>query len=137
MREINEIIIHCTYTYPDMDIDAETIRKWHVEDNGWSDIGYHFVIKRDGTIEGGRPVERAGAHTKGHNANSIGVAMAGGKARTGELATNFTAKQWKSLEHLVRTLKNAYPIERVTGHNDYTKTKTCPTFDAKAWAEGL
>lgn len=78
MREINLIVVHCTYSRPSMDIGVEEIRKWHVEGNSWTDIGYHYVIRRDGTIEDGRPIERPGAHVKGHNSNSIGIAWVGG-----------------------------------------------------------
>ena len=77
MRFIEKIVIHCTFTPPTMNIGVEEVRKWHVEENKWSDIGYHFVIRRDGTVESGRPVERPGAHVKGHNSNSIGIAWVG------------------------------------------------------------
>ena len=119
-----------------MDIGADEIRLWHTRDNGWSDIGYHYVIKRDGTIEGGRPEEVPGAHTRGHNTNSIGICMVGGKARSGEQACNFTANQWIAAAAIVAHLKSVYGCE-VYGHNDFDKGKTCPTFDAKSWASAL
>lgn len=137
MRPIDAIIIHCSYTYSSMDVDAAEIRRWHMEDNGWQDIGYHYVIKRDGTVETGRPVERAGAHVKGHNARSIGVCLVGGKGRLPDPGTNFTPAQWDSLRNLVVELKDRFPNAVIRGHYDYDKHKTCPTFDVKAWAEGL
>ena len=76
MRKINKIIIHCAATNPTMDINAATINEWHLE-KGWSGIGYHFFIKRDGQIELGRPLETSGAHTKGNNRNSIGICYNG------------------------------------------------------------
>ena len=56
-RELKRIIIHCTATPPDMDVDADWIRKLHVGERGWDDIGYHRIIKRGGTLEMGRPID--------------------------------------------------------------------------------
>ena len=67
MREINSIVVHCSATPPSSDIVVNEIREWHVKEKNWSDVGYHFVVKRDGTIEDGRPVKRPGAHVKNHN----------------------------------------------------------------------
>ena len=78
MRKINEIILHCSATPASMDIGAKEIRDWHVNGNHWRDIGYHWVIRRDGTVEKGRPEYQVGAHCLNHNANSIGVCMVGG-----------------------------------------------------------
>ena len=136
MRTINQIIIHCSATYPDMDIGSDVIRQWHTVDNGWSDIGYHHVISRDGTIEPGRPHDRPGAHAKGHNTNSIGICMVGGKAKDGRQTTNFTAAQWNALEILVMDLLTAYPNAEVIGHNDVS-SKDCPTFDVKSWVSEI
>ena len=72
MRHINRIILHCTATREGRDYSVDTIRKWHT-DKGWSDIGYHYLVARDGAIYEGRPVERMGAHVRGYNANSIGI----------------------------------------------------------------
>ena len=79
MRKITEIIIHCADTPERRDVRAADIRKWHVKDNGWNDIGYHYVIDLDGTIEAGRDLETIGAHCKGHNQNSIGICYIGGR----------------------------------------------------------
>ena len=131
MRQINFIIIHCADTPAGMDIGAEEIRRWHIDDNGWSDIGYHHVIRRDGTVEPGRDERRIGAHAYGQNEDSIGVCMVGGKPDC-----NFTAAQWASLATLVRELLGRYPHASVIGHRDVSD-KPCPTFDAKSWVEGL
>ncbi len=64
MRKINKIIVHCTATQEGKEISVDTIRKWHVDGRGWSDIGYHYIISLDGLTEVGRPIERSGAHTK-------------------------------------------------------------------------
>tara|TARA_R110000803_G_scaffold173091_1_gene235823 strand:- start:408 stop:818 length:411 start_codon:yes stop_codon:yes gene_type:complete len=132
MRKIEEIIIHCTDTYSDMDVDIELIRKWHVEERGWSDVGYHYLIRRDGSVETGRDINRPGAHAVGHNSHSIGLAIAGGKARGDESATNFTQAQWNSLEDFVVSLVEQFPDANVIGHNDVS-SKDCPTFDVKQW----
>lgn len=131
MRQIHFVIIHCADTPADMDIGAEEIRRWHVDGNGWSDIGYHHVIRRDGSVEPGRDERRIGAHAYGRNEDSIGVCMVGGKPDC-----NFTAAQWSALENLVRELLNRYSSAQVIGHRDVSG-KTCPNFDAKAWAESL
>jgi N-acetylmuramoyl-L-alanine amidase len=132
--KVNRFIIHCSDTFPDMvDVGADEIRRWHVDGNGWSDIGYHYVIKRDGTIEKGRDVTVPGAHVAGHNKDSIGICMVGGKARSGRHASNFTRRQWRALDQLVAELFIQFPGATVSGHNDYDSGKKCPQFDAKAW----
>lgn len=137
MRQIDRIVIHCAYTRPDMDIGAAEIRRWHTDEppkgNGWRDIGYHWVIRRDGTIEAGRNEEIAGAHVAGHNATSIGVCLVGGMSDAAGSDCNFTRDQWRSLESLVGILVGRYPGAKVCGHRDLTTAKTCPTFDAAAW----
>ena len=65
MRPIKEIVLHTTYTPEGREHDVEDIRAWH-KAKGWSDIGYHYLIKIDGTIEAGRPLDKIGAHAKGH-----------------------------------------------------------------------
>src|SRR5690554_2206478 len=124
MRKIRKIIIHAADTPPNMDIGVEEIRDWHVNGNGWRDIGYHYVIRRDGTVERGRSEEVAGAHVYGHNSDSIGICLVGGKpARHGGPACNFTRAQWIALEDRVRDLVRRYPMVEVSGHNDYTSDK--------------
>jgi N-acetylmuramoyl-L-alanine amidase len=127
MRDIKKIIIHCADTYAEMDIGVAEIRRWHI-DRGWADIGYHFVIRRNGDIEKGRDEETPGAHVKGHNHDSIGVCLVGGKP-----FCNFTRAQWHALESLVMELKGRYPLAAVSGHRDHDPSKTCPTFDVRAW----
>ena len=100
MREINEIIIHCTATnsnwYADRSADdvVTEIRRWHVEERNWSDIGYHAIIHRDGSVGYGRPVERSGAHCRGRNKSSIGVSLVGGRGGCADDAflDNFRSK---------------------------------------------
>lgn len=131
MRRITKVIIHCAATKPSMDIGASDIKKWHL-DRGWKDIGYHYVIRRNGDIENGIAVALAGSHTKGHNANSIGICLVGGINDKGEPESNFTKAQWATLERLVRVLKVDFPHATVHGHREFA-AKACPSFDVQEW----
>lgn len=131
MRRITKVIIHCAATKPSMDIGASDIKKWHL-DRGWKDIGYHYVIRRNGDIENGIAVALAGSHTKGHNANSIGICLVGGINDKGEPESNFTKAQWATLERLVRILKVDFPHATVHGHREFA-AKACPSFDVQEW----
>lgn len=135
MRDIELIVVHCTYSPPRMDIGVEEIRKWHVEGNKWSDVGYHYVIRRDGTIENGRPLKRPGAHVKGHNSNSIGIAWVGGMAQGSEKPEdNRTDAQNKALFGLIKDLQQKFPGAALMGHRDFKGVvKECPCFDVREW----
>lgn len=137
MRKINSIAIHCSATIPDQDIGRFEINQWHVA-NGWSGIGYHFVIRRNGKLEIGRELSRAGAHVKGHNADSVGVCMVGGLAHSGKPDNNFTPEQWRKLETVVSMLKAFFPEAEIKGHRDYPDvTKACPCFDVREWWQAV
>lgn len=131
--KVHAIVMHAAATRPDQHITAADVRRWHVEGNGWSDIGYHYFIRRDGTVEKGRPDGRQGAHVAGHNAGTLGVCMAGGFGGD----CNYTAAQWDAAAGLVRSLIVQHPDAKVTGHRDLDSGKQCPCFDAEAWAETL
>ena len=128
MRQIDTIIVHCSATRPSLHIGVEEIRKWHVKDNGWSDIGYHFVIPRSGALENGRPIEKAGAHARGHNATSIGICLVGGVDANGAPDANFTAEQYITLRSLIEKLRREHFIEVIIGHRDVEPLKACPCF---------
>ncbi len=133
MRKISTLIVHCSATKPEMDIGAEEIRKWH-KDRKWNDIGYHFVIRRNGELEKGRDVAIAGAHAKGHNFSSIGICLIGGINEGGKADANYTIKQYNSLIQLVDFLRMTFPITDVLGHRDLPDVnKECPCFDVRAW----
>lgn len=133
MRRIDYIAVHCAATKPSMDIGASEIRKWH-RDRGWSDIGYHYVIRRDGSLEEGRPLERAGAHVKNYNTHSIGVCMVGGIDDAGNPENNFTDEQFDTLRMLLHHLHAQYPEAEILGHRDFPRVaKACPCFDVKEW----
>ena len=131
MRAIKKIIVHCSATREGQDIGIDTIREWHVNDRGWSDIGYHYVIELDGAVKIGRQVERTGAHTVGHNADSIGICYVGGVESEGITPKDTRTEIQKiSLLNLITVLKSMYPDAIVYGHRDFS-TKACPSFDAK------
>ena len=131
-RTTDYIVIHCSATKPSQDIGASEIRKWHVEDNGWSDIGYHQVIRRSGAIEFGRPFHVSGAHVKGYNSISVGICLVGGLDEDGNPSDNFTGYQWKSLDKTIDYLRQVYPDAVVQGHRDFPGVaKACPCFDVR------
>lgn len=110
------------------------IDRWH-KANGWSGIGYHFFVDRDGTVADGRPLERIGAHVQGHNTGTIGICLAGGhgSAKSDQFSANFTQEQDKALRKLVTDLRKQYPsIKIVSGHNQYA-SKACPGFYVPEW----
>lgn len=114
-----------------MDIGASEIREWHL-DRGWSDIGYHYVIRRDGNIDKGRPVDRAGAHARGQNHDSIGICLIGGMndAKSGP-DSNFTMAQYATLARLRVTMEEEYGTLGWHGHREFSP-KNCPGFDVRA-----
>lgn len=132
MRRIEKIIIHCTATPEGKDYTVGQIRDWHVRGNGWSDIGYHFVIDRYGVVHKGRPIEKVGAHTKGQNARSIGVCYVGGCESDGRTPKDTrTQAQRVALVKLVADLRATYGRDiTVHGHNEFA-AKACPCFDVR------
>ena len=140
MRPINEIIIHCTATRPNWwegkssEEKVDEVRRWHL-DKGWSDIGYHYLIDRNGTIIEGRPLDRTGAHVKDHNAGTIGISLFGGHGSSAgdKFYDHFTEDQEKSLKRLILDLRNRFPsITKISGHNQYA-AKACPGFSVPDW----
>ena len=131
MRELKEIILHCTATKEGQDYSVEQVRKWHLE-RGFNDIGYHFLIRLDGTVEAGRPLETVGAHCKGHNSDSIGICYIGGLDEDGKQADTRTEAQKKSLLEVIKNYKQRFPNAKVVGHRDMPNVhKACPCFNAK------
>lgn len=129
-RRITEIIVHCTATPEYKDFTVTDIRQWH-KAQGWSDIGYHYVVYRDGTIHEGRNVDIAGAHCAGHNANSIGICYVGGVATDGKTPKDTrTELQKVGLLSILYDMRKLYPDARIYGHRNFS-SKACPSFDAK------
>lgn len=128
MREINEIIIHCTATKDGQKVTAADVDKWHKK-RGFVCIGYHFLVLLDGTIETGRPLDKVGAHCVGHNAKSVGVCYVGGLDKNGAPKDTRTKAQKDALCDLLRRLVIDYPNATIHGHNEFAQ-KACPCFDA-------
>ena len=127
-RRITEIIVHCTATPEGKDYTIKDITQWHKQ-RGFSTIGYHYVVYRDGSVHTGRDVNVAGAHCTGHNAHSIGVCYVGGLAKDGKTPKDTrTNVQKASLEILLRKLRTLYPTAKIYGHRDFAN-KACPCFD--------
>ncbi|APW79760.1 lysozyme, N-acetylmuramoyl-L-alanine amidase [Pectobacterium phage PP47] len=132
-KETRNVIIHCAATKPSMNIGVREIRQWHKE-RGFLDVGYHFVIKRDGTIEEGRDIDQVGAHTVGQNDTSVGICLVGGINDKGAPEANFTPIQMSVLRGLLEKLKGRYPQASVKGHYDFA-AKACPSFKVPLWLE--
>ncbi len=128
MRDINLIVVHCTATPANRRITASDIDSWH-KARGFQCIGYHYLVHQDGYIELGRDVEIPGAHVKGFNSHSIGVAYIGGLNEHGEPADTRTPQQKASLRRLLAHLKETYPKAKIHSHRDFAN-KACPCFDA-------
>lgn len=132
-KETKHVIIHCAATKPSMDVGVREIRQWHKE-RGFLDVGYHFIIRRNGTIEDGRDVNQVGAHTVGQNETSVGVCLVGGVDDKLQPQANFTPQQMATLRKLLGELKVKFPESVVKGHRDFA-AKACPSFDVKRWLD--
>lgn len=127
------IVVHCAATPPTMNIGRSEIDRWHRQ-LGWLMIGYHFVIRRDGTVETGRNIDVPGSHVSGYNANSVGICLVGGVDSKGRSEANYTKEQYNALAKLLRELKVKYPNAIIQGHRDFPKVaKDCPCFDVRKW----
>lgn len=133
-RRIDEIIIHCSATPEGRNQTVEDIRNWHLK-QGWSDIGYHYVVDIYGNIFNGRDVDLVGAHCSkgGHNTHSIGVCYVGGVEKDDVKVSKDTRTtlQKAALVALLKDLRALYPNARIYGHRNFDKSKDCPSFDAK------
>lgn len=130
-RRIDKIILHCSATPEGKDYTVGQIRQWHLARN-FSDIGYHYVIYRDGSVHRGRPESQVGAHTTGYNAHSIGICYIGGEVADGSHTPKDTRTpaQRAALIRLVADLRKKYPGATVHGHNEYA-AKACPSFNVQ------
>lgn len=131
MRKINKIIIHCTATPEGREHDVADIRRWHLK-RGFNDIGYHYLIHIDGTIEEGRPINKQGAHCSGQNRGSIGICYVGGMSKDMKEAKDTrTQAQKDSLIKLMHELIYKYNKDMtIHGHNEYAN-KACPSFNVQ------
>ena len=142
MRDIDYIVVHCSATSFGKDLDVEDIDRMHKR-RGWSGVGYNYVVKLDGTIQNGRPLEKIPAHVKGFNRNSIGICYIGGLDENGKPSDTRTDKQKEALLFKLLTLKRLFPYAKIVGHRDLSPDrdgdgvverhewlKACPCFDA-------
>lgn len=126
-RKIDAIIIHCTATEAGANFSAADVDRWH-RAKGWKSIGYHYLVRLDGTVERGRGEGQVGAHCLGRNATSIGVCYVGG-LKGGKPCDTRTLSQRKSLRRLVAELAGRFPHAKIHGHNEFAN-KDCPCFNA-------
>ena len=136
MREITKVIVHCAATPEGGDVKTEEIKRWHTEERGWSDIGYHWVVELDGSINEGRSEDINGAHCRGHNSDSVGICYVGGSDSEGNPKDTRTEEQRDALVTLIKEILDRHPDAEVFGHRDFS-TKACPSFDAKTEYAGL
>lgn len=130
MRPINRIIIHCSATKRGQKVNAKIIDRWHRE-QGYFEIGYHYVILEDGTVEQGRSIDKVGAHCLNKNNGSIGICYCGGLDANGKASDTRTEAQKRALKKLVKSLLVTFPtITDIAGHNEFA-TKACPCFNVK------
>ena len=131
MRVITLIVIHCSAVKPDRTSSAKDIDRWHRKDRHYKfGIGYHYVIRRNGEIEPGRPEWMVGAHCLNHNAHSIGICYEGGLDIRGQPDDTRTAAQKAAMRQLLEDLHKRYPRALIVGHHDLDPRKACPCFDA-------
>jgi N-acetylmuramoyl-L-alanine amidase. len=121
LTSVDKVILHCadsaTATFDD-------IKRWHVKERGWTDIGYNYVIEKSGEIKAGRPLELVPAHCEGHNVESIGICLAGKDMR------DFTKQQFVMALRLINGLNMVLGKElSIHGHREFNKFKSCPNFD--------
>jgi len=134
MRTIKTIIIHCSATKPKQDFGVKDIARWHKERKfsaaGGTYCGYHYVIRLDGRIEIGKPIDVIGCHCKNHNAGSIGICYIGGLDEKGAPKDTRTEDQKLSMWFLVNTLHHCFPQAKICGHHDFAN-KECPCFEVR------
>lgn len=138
MRSINLIVIHCSAVRPDQTSSARQIDQWHRQMH-YKCIGYHYVIRRNGVVEQGRPVCDVGAHCgRIFNAHSIGICYEGGLDINGQPADTRTEAQKLSMLNLLKSLANKYPDSIIVGHRDLPGVhKACPCFDVGEWLDDV
>ena len=144
MRKIDLIVIHCSATRADRSLTLDDLEMQHRR-RGFNGTGYHYYIRKDGTVHLTRPIERIGAHVKGFNSNSVGICYEGGLDAHGCPADTRTPEQRAALKLLVHQLLETFPGSRVCGHRDLSPDrngngeiepeewiKACPCFEVKA-----
>jgi hypothetical protein len=141
-KPVDTIFVHCAATRPEwlagspLSEKIKEMTRWH-KAKGWSAIGYHWIIDRDGTVAGGRDEKTPGAHVAGHNTGSIGVCLIGGhgSSENDPFSKNYTTEQEIALFNLIQDIKTRASITQIRGHNEVA-AKACPGFNVKRWLQG-
>lgn len=120
-RRIDKVYIHCSASDNPLHDDIAIIRGWHLE-RGFVDVGYHFFIRRNGTVQAGRALEKIPAAQDGHNAGSIAICLHGLEK------SKFSKEQFRALTALCDEIQEVYPYVTFHGHCEVSR-KTCPVFD--------
>lgn len=135
--DVKYIAVHCAATKASQDIGVTEIDRWH-RAKGWIMVGYHFVIRRDGSVETGRKLDMPGAHVNGFNSVSLGICLVGGLDEEGKPENNFTKAQLAALATLLASLAIDFPAASVQGHRDFPGVKKdCPCFDVRSWLKTI
>ena len=129
------LVLHCSATRCNQDYSVEQLRRDHLA-RGFRDIGYHFYIRKDGTMTQHRKLLEVGAHARPYNRCSIGICYEGGLDEKGKPCNTMTGEQEKRLVELFRKLKILFPKAKIVGHRDLpgTTPKECPGLNAGRWA---
>ena len=128
LLKVRTIVVHGTDTPPTMDVTKELLRKWHVDENGWDDIGYHYLLKRSGEIISCRPEGYQAAQAVGLNDVSLAVCLEGGRHGNND----YTDIQFIILRQFIDNARALDPTIGVMGHNN-ADLKPCPGFDVQHW----
>lgn len=130
------LVLHCSATRCNQDYSVEDLRRDH-KARGFRDIGYHFYVRRDGSMTKHRRLLEVGAHARPYNRCSIGVCYEGGLDEKGKPCNTMTKEQSNRLADLFRNLRIAFPKAKIVGHRDLlgTTPKECPCLDTAEWAK--
>ena len=134
-NDIKYLVLHCSASRCNEDYSVEQLRRDH-KARGFYDIGYHFYIRKDGTMTQHRMLLEVGAHARPYNRCSIGICYEGGLDEQGKPCNTMTTEQETRLIDLFRNLKILFPKAKIVGHRDLpgTTPKVCPCLDAGSWA---
>lgn len=133
LAEVRRLVVHHSASDP-RTTNVETIRRWHVVDNGWEGIGYHWICTADGHVHSTRPLTKQGAHAKLANADSWGVCVVGDNTKPGR---EWNAAQEAALLDLIEAVEKLVPGIEVLGHRDTGQATECPGRDIRAWLKGV
>lgn len=134
MREIKHIVIHCTATQPESTV--ESIKRYWKEVKKWKQVGYHYLIAKDGFINYLASEDQVTNGVGGHNQHSIHVSYIGGIDKQGKPKDTRTIQQLTAMKSIVARLMAKYPKAKVLGHRDFEGvSKACPSFDVESWLQ--